>query len=144
MQHSYNSDPAAAKLLHVHMWDFGLFVPLKRHVCALQFSCPTPLCSVRLILQIHDAVWRYGIDSCYVIAHRRCVLARNGTPVVMTVDHKPDDPKEAERIQGAGGFVLWGRVGGNLNLSRAVGDSEFKKNTELPKAMQMVSEPHAA
>eukprot|EP00877_Chromochloris_zofingiensis_P003122 jgi/Chrzof1/12810/Cz07g08100.t1 len=73
------------------------------------------------------------------VGDSRCVLARNGTPVVMTVDHKPDDPKEAERIQGAGGFVLWGRVGGNLNLSRAVGDSEFKKNTELPKAMQMVS-----
>ena len=37
-------------------------------------------------------------------------------------DHKPEDQKELNRIQKAGGMVSYGRVNGNLNLSRALGD----------------------
>ena len=40
----------------------------------------------------------------------------------MSFDHKPDDPKEKERIDKADGFVSNGRVNGNLSLSRALGD----------------------
>jgi serine/threonine protein phosphatase PrpC len=36
-------------------------------------------------------------------------------------DHKPELEAERERIRSAGGFVLMGRVNGNLNLSRAIG-----------------------
>lgn len=31
----------------------------------------------------------------------------------------------------AGGFVSEGRINGNLNLSRAIGDLEYKRNVEL-------------
>lgn len=48
--------------------------------------------------------------------------------VELSKDHKPDDELERKRIEGAGGFVLEGRVNGNLNLSRAIGDLEYKKN----------------
>ena len=41
-------------------------------------------------------------------------------------------PEELERIKGAGGSVFNGRVNGNLNLSRAVGDLEYKKNKSKP------------
>jgi protein phosphatase 1G len=47
----------------------------------------------------------------------RSVLCRKGTNKDLSVDHKPDNEKEYKRIQNAGGFVVEGRVNGNLNLS---------------------------
>ena len=41
-------------------------------------------------------------------------------------------PEELARIKKAGGEVYIGRVNGNLNLSRAVGDLEYKKDKSLP------------
>lgn len=46
---------------------------------------------------------------------------------------------EKARIQAAGGFVDFGRVNGNLALSRAIGDFEFKKSAELPPESQIVT-----
>jgi len=57
----------------------------------------------------------------------------------LSKDHKPDDPLEKERIAKAGGFVIEGRVNGNLNLSRALGDLEYKKNTNLKPEAQLIS-----
>ena len=45
---------------------------------------------------------------------------------VCTVDHKPANPPEMERIQNAGGSVLIQRVNGSLAVSRALGDFEYK------------------
>ena len=47
-------------------------------------------------------------------------------------DHKPDDKPEKERIVKAGGLVDDGRINGNLNLSRAIGDFEYKSAKNLP------------
>lgn len=44
----------------------------------------------------------------------------------MSKDHKPENPEELSRIKNAGGYVADGRVNGNLNLSRAMGDFEYK------------------
>lgn len=41
-------------------------------------------------------------------------------------DHKPSDPNEEQRIKESGGIVLMGRVGGNLAVSRSLGDWDFK------------------
>jgi protein phosphatase 2C family protein 2/3 len=46
---------------------------------------------------------------------------------------------ERARITAAGGFVEFGRVNGNLALSRAIGDFEFKKTAELPPEQQIVT-----
>eukprot|EP00357_Protocruzia_adherens_P033611 CAMPEP_0114996242 /NCGR_PEP_ID=MMETSP0216-20121206/14193_1 /TAXON_ID=223996 /ORGANISM="Protocruzia adherens, Strain Boccale" /LENGTH=322 /DNA_ID=CAMNT_0002360407 /DNA_START=31 /DNA_END=999 /DNA_ORIENTATION=- len=69
----------------------------------------------------------------------RSVLCRAGRAVEMSKDHKPDNPEESARIAKAGGEVLDGRVNGNLNLSRSLGDLEFKKVDRLPAEEQMIT-----
>jgi len=53
------------------------------------------------------------------------------TTEALSEDHKPDDPKESSRIAAAGGYVAEGRVNGNLNLSRAIGDLEYKRDNSI-------------
>ncbi|KHG17655.1 hypothetical protein F383_05316 [Gossypium arboreum] len=69
----------------------------------------------------------------------RCVISRKGQAYNLSRDHKPDLEAEKERILKAGGFIHAGRVNGSLNLSRAIGDMEFKKNKLLPAEKQTVS-----
>jgi len=57
----------------------------------------------------------------------------------MTVDHKPDLPEEEERIRCAGGFVHQGRINCCLNVSRALGDAQFKQDAFRPASEQQVS-----
>jgi serine/threonine protein phosphatase PrpC len=45
----------------------------------------------------------------------------------MSEDHKPAREDEAKRIRDAGGFVINNRVMGELAVSRAFGDADFKK-----------------
>eukprot|EP01026_Neomeris_dumetosa_P059073 TRINITY_DN5513_c0_g1_i10.p1 TRINITY_DN5513_c0_g1~~TRINITY_DN5513_c0_g1_i10.p1 ORF type:complete len:298 (+),score=34.00 TRINITY_DN5513_c0_g1_i10:113-1006(+) len=71
------------------------------------------------------------------VGDSKCVLCRNGEGVILTVDHKPNLHDERERIENAGGVVIWAgtwRVGGVLAVSRAFGDKPLKKF--------VVAEPH--
>jgi protein phosphatase 2C family protein 2/3 len=67
------------------------------------------------------------------------VISIAGKSKPLSYDHKPVDPKESQRIVNAGGFVEFGRVNGNLALSRAIGDFEFKQNPNLPAEQQAVT-----
>ena len=49
----------------------------------------------------------------------------------MSKDHKPDDETEKARILKAGSTVEDGRVDGNLNLSRSLGDLKYKRTKFL-------------
>ncbi|ORY11083.1 phosphatase 2C-domain-containing protein [Clohesyomyces aquaticus] len=69
----------------------------------------------------------------------RSVLGIKGRAKPLSYDHKPQNEAEKARIQAAGGFVDFGRVNGNLALSRAIGDFEFKKSAELPPEHQIVT-----
>uniref|UniRef100_A0A3Q2ZL86 protein-serine/threonine phosphatase n=1 Tax=Kryptolebias marmoratus TaxID=37003 RepID=A0A3Q2ZL86_KRYMA len=56
----------------------------------------------------------------------RAVLYRNSQMCFSTLDHKPCNPRERERIQNAGGSVMIQRVNGSLAVSRALGDYDYK------------------
>ena len=68
---------------------------------------------------------------CANAGDSRTVLASRGNAKDLSVDHKPDDPKELSRIMNSGGFVTEGRVNGRLALSRALGDFEYKQNNNV-------------
>ncbi|CAN6173991.1 unnamed protein product [Urochloa humidicola] len=79
-------------------------------------------------------------DRRVVVAHcgdSRAVLCRGGgvagaaaaAPLPLSSDHKPDRPDEQERIESAGGRVIFwegARVLGVLAMSRAIGDGYLK------------------
>ena len=61
----------------------------------------------------------------------RCVLGRAGKAVPLSFDHKPDNKEEKDRIEKAGSVIQEGRVDGNLNLSRSLGDLKYKQNKNI-------------
>lgn len=87
--------------------------------------------------------------DCIVVANAgdsRAVLARRRQAVPLSEDHKPNLPVERDRIRKAGGTIerqqlgtlVMYRVNGNLNLSRSIGDLEYKKNPNLQPCEQMI------
>ncbi|XP_057861249.2 probable protein phosphatase 2C 24 [Cryptomeria japonica] len=60
----------------------------------------------------------------------RAVLCRGGKAVPFSIDHKPEREDEMDRIEAAGGrIIFWDgyRVGGLLSMSRALGDRYLKQ-----------------
>ena len=69
----------------------------------------------------------------------RAVLCRAGVALPLSRDHKPKSAVERQRILQAGGFIVDGRVNGDLSLSRALGDFRHKSVAKLPPSKQPVS-----
>ena len=71
----------------------------------------------------------------------RAVLCRaGGVTEALSFDHKPLQDRERKRIAAAGGFVnQFGRVNGNLNLSRSIGDMKYKQVGGIPPSGQMIT-----
>ena len=82
----------------------------------------------------------YSKVICANAGDTRCVLSRGGVAIPLSRDHNPDQKDEYERIYKAGGTVNEeGRVEGNLNLSRALGDLFYKENKAIPAEEQMIT-----
>eukprot|EP01071_Lankesteria_metandrocarpae_P003887 Lankesteria_metandrocarpae@DN3245_c0_g1_i1.p1 len=69
----------------------------------------------------------------------RIVLCRGTQAIPLTRDHKPQSRNELRRIENAGGKISMGRVDGNLNLSRCVGDLAYKMDTHIPQEAQRIT-----
>ncbi|XP_057511886.1 probable protein phosphatase 2C 59 isoform X1 [Actinidia eriantha] len=64
------------------------------------------------------------------VGDSRAVICRGERAIAVSRDHKPDQTDERQRIEEAGGFVMWAgtwRVGGVLAVSRAFGDRHLKQ-----------------
>lgn len=71
-------------------------------------------------------------DRLYVanVGDSRAVVCIGGIATPLSSDHKPNRTDERQRIENAGGVVMWSgtwRVGGVLAVSRAFGDRLLKK-----------------
>lgn len=105
-------------------------------VGASRVGCTCCMC----LVQRHSIIMANVGDS-------RVVLCQNGLAVPLSVDHKPNLPIERERIMRAGGTVeqqefhghTIHRVNGNLNLSRSIGDLDYKRNPRLTAAEQVIT-----
>ncbi|KAF4666535.1 hypothetical protein FOZ61_007929 [Perkinsus olseni] len=102
-----------------------------------------------LLTKTHLVVANAG-DSRAILCE--CIL----TAVLgaLSHDHKPNSDEEKRRIEAAGGYVeeitltskyaaatiaaTQYRVNGNLNLSRAIGDHEYKKRDDLKPEQQII------
>lgn len=86
--------------------------------------------------------WRCGCTATVVLAHRttsslrlhvanvgdsRCIVVdSDNRECRLSMDHRPNDPAEIQRVELEGGFVTRGRVAGQLGVSRALGDHSLK------------------
>ncbi|WZY74671.1 hypothetical protein YC2023_021055 [Brassica napus] len=78
------------------------------------------------------------------VGDSRAVISRGGNAIAVSRDHKPDQSDERERIENAGGFVMWAgtwRVGGILAVSRAFGDRLLKQYVEAVAMVKEVEDP---
>ena len=90
-------------------------------------------CTANVVLIQKGQIW------CANAGDSRCIAYSDKKVIPLSIDHKPDDALEKSRITKAGGFIIEGRVNGNLNLSRALGDLEYKKNPGLKPAEQLIT-----
>jgi len=63
------------------------------------------------------------------------VLCRDKTVKQLTYDHRVSDKNESQRVIDSGGTIFRDRVGGIINITRALGDLEAKK-------MGVICEPY--
>jgi protein phosphatase 1A len=73
------------------------------------------------------------------IGDSRSFVVRESKVFFTTVDHKPTNQSERERIESGNGMIKDARVNGQLAVSRALGDYEFKNNPDLSQTRQLVS-----
>lgn len=78
---------------------------------------------------------------CANAGDSRCVMGTGKTTKPLSDDHKPNNAPELSRIEAAGGYVSGNRVEGNLAVSRAFGDFEFKDVNQDPEKCKVTALP---
>lgn len=91
-------------------------------------------CTAIVVLMINDIIYVANAGDS-----RAVLYTTNNEVIPLSTDHKPDLEAEKQRIHKAGGYVSDGRVNDNLNLTRAIGDLEYKKNPALEPEEQIIS-----
>ncbi|KAL7450745.1 hypothetical protein ACHAWC_005104 [Mediolabrus comicus] len=121
-------------------------------IVAPSASVPTKIQNGRKVCNLPDHPVHAGCTSIVaVIVGRTLVVAnagdsrgvicrKGGLAEPLSFDHKPLQKREMTRITNSGGFVnQFGRVNGNLNLSRSIGDLKYKQVPGIPPSEQMIT-----
>jgi len=95
---------------------------------AEELSLDAKGCTANVVLLEGDTIY------CANAGDSRAVICNNGVAENLSEDHKPEDKIEKDRIYKAGSVVTDGRVDGNLNLSRSIGDLKHKQVPNLTPA----------
>lgn len=66
-------------------------------------------------------------------------MGKDGQAVEMSKDHKPESQTEIDRITKSGSTITDGRVDGNLNLTRSLGDLKYKQREHLKPEEQAIT-----
>jgi len=69
----------------------------------------------------------------------RCVMGAGGRCTALSFDHKPEGEVEIARITKCGSQIIDGRVDGNLNLTRALGDLKHKQKLNFTPEEQPIT-----
>jgi len=80
-----------------------------------------------------------NVITCANSGDSRCIVSEAGKAMRLSEDHKPQLESEIRRITNAGGRITNGRVNGNLNLTRSLGDHEYKQNKSLKPEEQIIT-----
>jgi len=115
-------------------------------------SVPTRIVSGRKVCNLPDHPVHAGCTSVVAVivgqtlvvanaGDSRAVICRSGgVTEPLSFDHKPLQNREMNRITNSGGFVnQFGRVNGNLNLSRSIGDLKYKQVPGISPSEQMIT-----
>lgn len=78
---------------------------------------------------------------CANVGDSRSIILTETKICKLSDDHKPNNEFEKGRIESAGGYVRNNRVCGNLALSRAFGDGNYKKGGENDKTHRIIAHP---
>ena len=82
-------------------------------------------CTATVVIVTKDSIYCANAGDSRVVLGR---TSKSNSVEALSEDHKPDNVDEKKRIEAAGGFVEENRVNGSLNLSRSLGDFEYKSN----------------
>lgn len=100
-------------------------------------------CTFCVVVPCKGKKGHYEVVAVNVGDSRSFLVHPDGTIHSLTEDHKPDIPAEESRIRAAGGFVYVSRVDGQLAMSRAIGDWNYKANPKLaPEEQKVIAVPH--
>jgi len=121
-------------------------------IVAPSASVPTRIQNGRKICNLPDHPVHAGCTSVVAVIVGRTLVVANagdsravlcragGLTEPLSFDHKPLQNREMNRITNSGGFVnQFGRVNGNLNLSRSIGDLKYKQVPGIPPSEQMIT-----
>lgn len=69
----------------------------------------------------------------------RSVLCQADSVIFSTLDHKPGDDTERNRVEAAGGTIQDDRVNGDLASARSFGDFRYKLDPNIPPSKQQIT-----
>ncbi|EPB68617.1 protein phosphatase 2C [Ancylostoma ceylanicum] len=130
--------------------DEGFLNEAKKHCCFVRAVCHARAEPQRLLVvtapdENSYIYFPFDVEGTYAAAAIVCRKKDDGfSSIELTVDHNPTIYDERMRIQKAGGTVRDGRVNGIIEVSRSIGDGQFKTHgvTCIPDMKKLTITPN--